>query len=294
MTKHVYCSRSTQASASSFCLTFFCLRFLGGTMRKPMPKPCRAFAATISFSALLLITTATTLAGENGSPIPEACRQLVLVITPSYEATQGMLHKFQREKNSAQWKKIGEPIAIVVGRSGLGWGEGLHASIPSDRPLKREGDGRSPAGAFALSTAFGFASTKEMGELHLPYLQITEGLECVDDSASQHYNALVDRAKLNTSDWQSSEKMFLIKHDYRLGVFVEHNTKPSRPGYGSCIFLHIWSGPTEPTIGCTAMDDAEMEAIIKWLRAEAAPVLVQLPQEEYGGVRAEWHLPGLE
>lgn len=242
----------------------------------------------------LSLFVAIARAQENAKPIPAACQQLVLVVTPSYEATQGRLFKFERRKNSTAWKKVGEPIPIVLGRAGLGWGEGLHSSIPNDRPVKREGDGRSPAGAFALSTAFGFASTKEMGELHLPYLQITEGFECVDDGASQHYNTLVDRNKLGASDWQSSEKMFLIKHDYRLGVFVEHNTKPSRPGYGSCIFLHIWSKPTEPTIGCTAMDDAEMEAIIKWLRAEAAPVLVQLPREEYAGVRAEWHLPGLE
>ena len=247
-----------------------------------------------AFCLAVLTAPGIVYAQMNATPLAASCRQLVLVITPNYEATQGFLQKFQREKNSSAWKKIGEPIPIVVGRSGLGWGEGLHANIPNDRPIKREGDGRSPAGVFVLSTAFGFASTKEMGELHLPYLQITEGLECVDDSASQHYNALVDRAKLNTSDWQSSEKMFLIKHDYRLGVFVEHNTKPSRPGYGSCIFLHIWSGPTEPTIGCTAMAPAEMEAIIKWLRAEAEPVLVQLPREEYTRLCNAWQLPGLK
>lgn len=257
-----------------------------------MLKQSRAHATMLLFCVSLLMMSAFT--ANDTSPIPSSCGQLLLVFTSSYEATQGFLRKFQREENSSAWKEVGKPISIVVGRSGLGWGEGLHASIPNDRPVKREGDGRSPAGAFALSTAFGFASTKEMGELHLPYLQITEGLECVDDGASQHYNALVDRSKLGVSDWQSSEKMFLIKHDYRLGVFVAHNTKPSRPGYGSCIFLHIWSGPAEPTIGCTAMDGPEMETIIKWLRAEAAPVLVQLPREEYARLREAWQLPFVE
>lgn len=259
-----------------------------------MPKPHRTLAATISFCTLLLMTTAAALAGENGSPIPSSCRQLVLVVTPSYESTHGSLYKFQREKNSSAWKEVGEPVPIVVGRSGLGWGEGLHANIPAQQPLKREGDGRSPAGVFALSTAFGFASAKEMGELHLPYVQITAGLECVDDGGSRHYNTLVDRQKLAANDWQSSEKMFLIKHDYHLGVFVEHNTKPRRAGYGSCIFLHIWSGPKEPTVGCTAMADNEMEAIIKWLRSEAEPVLVQLPQEEHARLREAWQLPVIE
>jgi D-alanyl-D-alanine dipeptidase len=233
----------------------------------------------------------SVVAENNSSPIPSSSAQLLLVVTPSYESSQGALYKFQREKNSSAWKRIGAPINIVAGRSGLGWGEGLHKSIPTDRPLKREGDGRSPAGVFALSTAFGFPSKEEMRGLHFPYQQITDGLECVDDDASQHYNTLVDRTKFETSDWQSSEKMFKIKHDYRLGVFVEHNTAPRRPGYGSCIFLHIWSKPTEPTIGCTAMDDEEMEAIIKWLRSEAKPVLVQLPREEYARLREPWQLP---
>lgn len=254
-----------------------------------MLKQSRAHAIVISICVLLHITSA--FAGNGDSPIPSSCEQMLLVVTPSYESSQGALYKFQREKNSSAWKRIGAPIPIVVGRTGLGWGEGLHASVPADRPLKREGDGRSPAGVFALSTAFGFASEKEMRGLHFPYLQITESLECVDDGASQHYNSLVERAKLGASDWQSSEKMFLIKHDYRLGVFVEHNTQPSRPGFGSCIFLHIWSAPTEPTIGCTAMADEEMEAIIKWLRSEAKPVLVQLPRGEYARLREPWQLP---
>lgn len=263
-------------------------------MRSAMLKKLSSLLTIFALCLLSAFVSMSALAENNFSPIPSSSAQLLLVVTPSYETTQGLLYKFEREQKSFSWKKVGDPIPIVVGRSGLGWGEGLHASVPADRPLKREGDGRSPAGVFALSTAFGFASEKEMRGLHIPYLQITEGLECVDDGASQHYNSLVDRAKLGASDWQSSEKMFLIKHDYRLGVFVEHNTKPRRAGYGSCIFLHIWSAPTEPTIGCTAMADDEMEAIIKWLRAEAKPVLVQLPQEEYVRLQAAWQLPVID
>ncbi len=247
---------------------------------------------------LLLIVAAmaniTASSEDMASPIPAACQQLLLAVTPSYESTQGVLYKFQRENNSVAWRKDGAALAIVIGRAGLGWGEGLHTSIPANRPLKREGDGRSPAGVFALSTAFGFALPEEMRGLRIPYRQITEGLECVDDSASQHYNTLVDRQKLETSDWRSSEKMFAIKHDYRLGVFVEHNTTPRRRGCGSCIFLHIWGAPIEPTSGCTAMAPNEMEGIITWLRADAEPTLVQLPQEEYARLRAAWQLPEIE
>jgi len=44
-----------------------------------------------------------------------------------------------------------------LGRAGLAWGLGLHGNPPFPGPIKREGDGRSPAGAFELSSAFGYA-----------------------------------------------------------------------------------------------------------------------------------------
>ncbi len=227
----------------------------------------------------------------DSSPIPSSSRQLVLVLTPAYRTTQGFLFKFQRDKTVSNWQAVESAIPIVIGRAGMGWGEGLHESVPASRPVKREGDGRSPAGIFNLSAAFGFPARQELEPLHFPYLQITAALECVDDSASEHYNTLVDRQKLGASAWHSSEKMIQAKIEYHLGVFVDHNLDLRRPGFGSCIFLHVWSAPENPTIGCTAMAGNEMEKIIKWLDAKAAPVLVQLPLEEYARLRSAWQLP---
>lgn len=225
------------------------------------------------------------------SPIPDSCAQLLLVLTPSYSATEGFLYKFQRQDANSPWGSVESKVSVVVGRSGLAWGSGLHANAPQDRPIKREGDGCSPAGIFALSTAFGFPAADALKPLHFPYQQITETLECVDDPASQHYNSLTHRKKSATVDWHSSERMHRIPVDYRLGVFVDHNVAPATPGGGSCIFLHVWGNPVGPTTGCTAMADAEMENVIKWLRQEANPVLVQLPQEEYVRLRETWKLP---
>ncbi len=239
----------------------------------------------------LLLLAFLQLRAPDSSPLPSASRQLLLVLTPSYEATQGLLYKFQRENASAQWQMVAGAIPIVVGRSGLGWGEGLHAGNPPGRPLKREGDGRSPAGIFGLSSAFGFAPAEELQPLHLPYVQVTAALECVDDAHSQHYNTLVDTQAVDSRDWRSAEKMSQAKIEYRLGVFVDHNFTLRRPDFGSCIFLHIWSTPASPTLGCTAMAAEEMEKIVRWLEREARPVLVQLPQTEYARLREPWHLP---
>jgi D-alanyl-D-alanine dipeptidase len=215
--------------------------------------------------------------------VPPEARQLVLVVTPGWEATAGTLRRFTRA--GAGWREEGAPIPVVVGRSGLGWGRGLHPE-GLDGPTKREGDGRAPAGVFFLTEAFGYAEGAATG---LPYLHATPGLECVDDAASAHYNEVLDRDTVAV-DWASHEEMRRPDDLYRLGVVVAHN-RPAEPGAGSCIFLHVWSGPRTTTSGCTAMTGGAMDAVAAWLDAAAAPVLVQLPVAEYDRLRTAWALP---
>ena len=264
-------------------------------MKKVKYRRLNALAPSLQAWILcfMLFTHPPSQASEP-SPIPATTRQLVLALVPAYPATQGVLYKFQRREFTAPWEMIETEVQIVIGRSGLGWGKGLHHNIPANCPIKKEGDGRSPAGVFMLSTAFGFTSLEELQPLHFPYLQITAALECVDDNRSQHYNSLADRQKISEVDWQSSEKMHEIKNAYRLGVFVDHNVAPRAAGAGSCIFLHVWSGASSPTSGCTAMAATEMEKIVKWLRRDANPVLVQLPLEEFTRLRESWQLPLIE
>src|SRR3546814_11826254 len=75
-----------------------------------------------------------------------------------------------------------------------------------------------------------------------------------------------------------------LQHDggqrYRSGCVIEHNPE-ARKGAGSCIFAHLWKAPGAPTAGCTAMADATIARRYGWLRPEAKPVFVLLPQAEY-------------
>ena len=41
---------------------------------------------------------------------------------------------------------------------------------------------------------------------------------------------------------------------YTWVVEVRHNPA-AIPGGGSCIFLHVWDGPADTTVGCTAMPE---------------------------------------
>ena len=160
-------------------------------------------------------------------------------------------------------------------------------------PVKGEGDGCAPAGIFAITALFGYAAPDSpfARAVRLPYLCASSNLKCIDDPASAHYNRVIDQSCLAASDWASCEDMLRRDQRYAVGAVVAHNSEPSVPGGGSCIFLHVWESEGAPTAGCTAMSLADMTEIAGWLDGAAAPLLVQLPQFEYEALRAAWGLP---
>jgi D-alanyl-D-alanine dipeptidase len=157
-------------------------------------------------------------------------------------------------------------------------------------PHKNEGDGKSPAGVFPLGTAFGFVHPDSARWVKLPYLQLVATTECVDDTASAHYTNVLDRAAVPRVDWSSSERMRAIGV-YRLGAVIAYNESPPTKGRGSCVFFHIWSGPSSHTAGCTAMDATELERLVAWLDPKARPVVLQVPADVYERLRGRWGLP---
>jgi D-alanyl-D-alanine dipeptidase len=221
------------------------------------------------------------------SPVADA-RQLVLVTTPAWDSTSGILRRYERDQPGQSWRPVGAAIPIVVGRTGLAWDDAVRIAAPGE-PLKREGDGKSPAGAFALDTAFGFSIREIVPWVRLPYTQLRETTECVDDARSAHYNTIVDRRQVPSVDWTSAERMREIDQ-YSVGIRVAYNAPP-RAGRGSCIFLHVWAGPSSSTAGCTAMELTALQDVLRWLAPERRPMIVQLPSDALSRVRGAWTLP---
>jgi L,D-peptidoglycan transpeptidase YkuD (ErfK/YbiS/YcfS/YnhG family) len=229
--------------------------------------------------------------------------QIIVVTTADWNAVEGQLRRYERSTPRDAWSSVSEPISVVVGKHGLGWGMGAIATDdPNIRstsdPIKKEGDGRGPAGVFALGTAFGDAATPVPGT-KMPYMSLTESIECVDDPGSKYYNRLVDRSGVAV-DWNSSEHMRSVGEAYRWGIVVGHNgivtdvgSSPPAPGSGSCVFLHIWRNSTQGTAGCTAMPQIEVKTLISWLDPTRKPLLVQLPALEYKRLIKRWKLPPL-
>jgi zinc D-Ala-D-Ala dipeptidase len=218
-------------------------------------------------------------------------QQLVVVTTPSWTSTTGTMRRFERSTLTSEWRSVDAPIPVVVGRTGIAWGVGFDA-VSVEGPHKHEGDGKAPAGIFALDTAFGFAARDSMPDVKLPYVQLLHTTDCVDDTASAHYNTLVDRAAVSRIDWNSAEHMREVPQ-YRIGVIVGYNATPPVKGRGSCIFLHIWNGPESHTAGCTAFDEVKLRDVIGWLDPKRQPLLVQLTAQNYSALRSDWKLPAI-
>jgi D-alanyl-D-alanine dipeptidase len=240
---------------------------------------------------LLLLASASCQSQTRISPRPliERSEQLVVVTTPGWTSTTGTIRRFGRSRSTSEWRAIDDPVPVVVGRTGIAWGVGFDG-VSTEGPHKREGDGKSPAGMFPLDTVFGFAPPGSMRSVRMPYVQLLPSTDCVDDTASSHYNTVVDRGSVPRVDWNSAEHMRSIRH-YEVGVIVGYNAMPPVKGRGSCIFLHIWAGPGSHTAGCTAFDEGRLRELIGWLDAKKRPVLVQLTSKDYANLRARWSLP---
>ncbi len=245
------------------------------------------------FIASLAVIFSFTAASAKEPAATRPSTQLIVVTTADWSAPQGTLRRFERGGPGQSWHAVGKPITVMVGKNGLGWGADLmNVAAPirdASDPAKKEGDGKAPAGAFHLAKAFGYAPQPQPG-WKMPYVNLSSSVECVDDTASKFYNQVVDRSTV-APDWNSSEHMLRDDELYRWGLIVDYNSAPAVPGSGSCIFMHIWRGPGQPTVGCTAMPQANIENLLSWLDPERKPLLVQLPEAKYERLRKHWNLP---
>lgn len=203
--------------------------------------------------------------------LAHSSEQLVLIVSDDFNTTQAVLTRYEKQRNF--FVQVGEKSLVNLGRNGLAWGIGEQGFVPKEgEPVKREGDGRAPAGIFRLSKAFGYAPQLDT---KMPYIQADKELICVDDSASKNYNQILDK---NKSDQPKSFEWMRRDDDlYKIGLVVDHN-RAGKIGAGSCIFFHIRKSEDAPTAGCSAMREEDLLTILKWLDPAKEPKVVQIPR----------------
>jgi D-alanyl-D-alanine dipeptidase len=189
-----------------------------------------------------------------------------LVFATNTDAPSSLVTVHLLEKEGSAWKLAFPAFRARIGEKGF---------APVDK--KREGDGKSPTGVFPLGTAFGYAPSVPT---KTPYRQATDNDFWVDDVRSDDYNKWVSGRPGATS----VEKMKREDDLYKLGIVIEYNMNPIVKGKGSAIFIHIWRGEGEPTLGCVAMPEDKVLKLLGWLDSAKRPLIVMGAESELHSV----------
>jgi L,D-peptidoglycan transpeptidase YkuD (ErfK/YbiS/YcfS/YnhG family) len=139
---------------------------------------------------------------------------------------------------------MGGGVRCSIGRGGIGRD-------------KREGDGRTPVGCFALRRVLYRPDRLSPPRTALPVHPISAQDGWCDDPAHPDYNRPV-----TLPFGASHEALWREDGVYDVIVVLGHNDDPPRQGAGSAIFLHVAKPDWEPTAGCVAV---ELAALLRLL-----------------------------
>ncbi|HSZ52842.1 MAG TPA: L,D-transpeptidase family protein [Caulobacteraceae bacterium] len=155
------------------------------------------------------------------------------------------------------WLSVGDqafPCAI-------GWG-----GVVTD---KREGDGGTPAGAFALREAFYRPDREGVPATGLRVSPIRPDDGWCDDAADPQYNRPVRMPHAGRC-----ETLWRDDGLYDLLAVIGWNDDPPAAGLGSAIFLHVaheGGAGLEPTEGCVALRKDDLKTVFARI-GEAATI----------------------
>ena len=246
--------------------------------------------AVILLLVLFFLFCYSIIAGAG--EVKKETKQLLLGIAPGWNSSHVTLAFYERGP-LGKWNKV-DSWKGRLGKNGLAWGLGLH-DIPAGAKMKKEGDGRTPAGIFDIGVgAWGYAASSTIKRNpKLFYHQITTRSLWFEEGDASTYNSF--KIIKHEPRTQSEKKAQMRQGDYAhsLKLFIAHNAQPNaKPGFGSAIFFHIWrGGGAKATAGCTTMPEGNLKKLIAQIDPVKKPRYVILPQSEYDRVKQIWQLP---
>lgn len=143
----------------------------------------------------------------------------------------------------------GNRYPCVIGRGGL---------VAAKE--KREGDGCTPRGIYALRACYFRPDRVPSPITQLPLIALSPNDGWCDDPAHTHYNRPVKRPFS-----ASHEALWRSDHAYDLIIPLGYNDNPVEPGKGSAIFLHCLHDDGRPTAGCVAMRKEDILTLLPHL-----------------------------
>lgn len=219
--------------------------------------------------------------------VPAPPEQVVVVTSPAWDSQRATLRRFSWRDD--RWVRDGRAVKAWVGVNGFApWRTRL------------QNTGQTPAGTFEIPAAFGWGAGRGVD---LPYQQITPATYWpYDPRDPRTYNVLQTRRVPGArwrDDGQWSERLADYGAAYRYGAVIGYNlpastylsetgerrtAQPAQTAKGGGIFLHV--SQDRPTAGCVAIPRRPMATTLRWLRAEAHPVIVMGPKMVTRGWRS--------
>ena len=144
---------------------------------------------------------------------------------------------------------LGRSFRCSIGRGGI-------------RSGKREGDGATPAGEFALAGVM--YRPDRIPRTLVPKCARPIGLNWIwsDAPSDPAYNSLIRNGEGYPF---GHERMRRADRQYDIVVPIVYN-ECREPNKGSAIFLHAWRNPGHPTAGCVAFDLRDLVWIVRRIR----------------------------
>ena len=138
---------------------------------------------------------------------------------------------------------------------------------------KREGDGCTPIGTYALRECWYRLDRLPPPQTNLPLKIIHETDGWCDDAENPDYNTHIvipPHGGIRTprqarGDKQGYENLWRADHVYDLIIPLGYNDAPITPGKGSAIFMHVAKPDYAPTEGCVALALTDLLAILPHL-----------------------------
>lgn len=235
------------------------------------------------------------LASRVDAQMPPHSTQAIIGIADDWNSSRVTLNLIEKNARGV-WQPALGPIQGRLGRAGLVWGLGLHTN-PRHATIKKEGDGRSPAGIYAIGGLWTTHKTPVKHHRALPEVKVGPcDLWVSDISQPALYNRYIRLKRPASTPWELKEQMRQTDYAHSIKLLICHNTAetPGRPivGAGSSIFFHIWrQDGAAPTAGCTSMAEHDLRRLIARLDPAKSPVYILLPRAEYMRLRPIWRLP---
>ncbi len=141
-----------------------------------------------------------------------------------------------------------------------------HSNVPCAlgrggcRSVKREGDGATPLGTWAVRRVLYRADRVPRPRTALPVSVLRPDDGWCDAPSDRNYNRRVRHPYP-----ASAERLWRADHLYDIVVVLGHNDLPRRRGMGSAIFVHLARVGFQPTDGCIALTLHDLRRVLAHL-----------------------------